>query len=1242
MSTFQELTGGTGPSALRVKKFFEDIRNTFSISAGLLEETYISSNREYPDQSSSESSYSPSTITEQRSAPVPSSNSSSLCKRRSLNLIAVVHLLPTLPAYLRALQLVGNIKVIIFKGAAKDKRPKHMSEMAEWVANDSVFASAVKEVTKSDLKTPENVRKLLSDAADNNTDILIMDIGGYFAHCLEVLCDSGGSYRLLGIVEDTENGHQKYHRALQRLQSTQPNIYSVARSRLKMTEDYNVGKSIVRAADNILRQSLDHRLEDHRVVGVLGFGKIGSSIAMHLRQQHIGTVLVYDVNPEILLRACSFDFVVCTKEEMLQQASFIFCATGNRALTYNDLLNIGMNVKDLIIASCTSADDELDVHERFECNQNKDKSSTEHSFSRYILQRLNGETITITLLCDGNAVNFFHRGVLGESIRSVQAAMIVCALNLQQLSIQNQQIAGINTLTNEEEMRIARLWLQHFSELDVHLITNVSCAHMNFQKTNIEGTIDDLPVDRNSIKEFKKYMNLEEIGSIDPIDFMDSKVKLIITSSSGSGKTAILFSFIQDVRNYYDLIWWFDCSDLLQGALLSLAQEFHVSSVGLSTHELQKAVLEAALSSLAISNILLVIDNVQEFDKEDAFEISANNASDVTNTNSNATRRQFKFHRFLGTLNKILDETPRRQRRCHIVALYTQGSTNQPPLRKPSLSIPKAEESWLYLPLENIVSVEKEKRKINRMLLNHKPQIKDDRMKLINKILSIDTRRLTIQLSVSLLKSNRITDKDLVQLEKAVNESGQDENVDILLHLIQLALKWLEDYNKDIFLCAQVSSLIHSGSISREVFHRIHDILCQVSNTESNNIELSGMDWSSIQENFFQRLKEYCIIRQNFLAPVIYKRTSEHSMPPEYVEVYSMRFSYARELHKPLVVDKTSVAWKCALKLINEGFNYDYYDFNADKGFQHGEQNLVHYLDHATTLIKHTDNWTGDEESASSVGELLCRLGSYYLNERRMYPEATESYFKAQTMFSRIINTSKTNVGETRTSLSISKWSAILMWQICYHFMIDPTMDTHRDFISKIEKTRKELEGYISQDFVGNAKRYQIEATIAISRIRVLIAGNLDVPKDERDQSLMTAKNDLEKIQTKELGARTKSLLWQILGNIYSLLKEYGTAQEYYRNAISLREEMLSSEHVDVARVKYYLAKCLVDSVEAKDHEDYNTKDFKINTLNEAKRLCETAFTIQKTQLPIEHRNIKDCSDLWQLIEKVFKQMEPA
>ena len=340
-------------------------------------------------------------------------------------------------------------------------------------------------------------------------------------------------WKLIGVVEDTENGHQKYNEALQRFGKTHPPVvYSVARSRMKSTEDYNVGKSLVRAADSILRQSLDLRLEEHAVVGVIGFGKIGSSIASHMRQQQIGKVMVYDVNPAILLCAAAQDFVICSKDQLLQEASFVFCATGNKALTFHDLLHVGTKVERLVIASCTSADDELDLSlmDQYEVNP----VAKSNDFGRYCVPRANGKSLDVILLCHGNATNFSRQAVLGEYIRAVQAAMMVCALKLcqsEQTSSSEQQHNEneIRELSAEEEKTIARLWLQNFPKLEVRLITNVWSATTRLGQDDLDDSSDsqtNLPIDRRCVRDVKEKFGLQRSTNTASVDFMDSECKL--------------------------------------------------------------------------------------------------------------------------------------------------------------------------------------------------------------------------------------------------------------------------------------------------------------------------------------------------------------------------------------------------------------------------------------------------------------------------------------------------------------------------------------------------------------------------------------------------------------------------------------------------------------------------------------------------------------------------------------------
>lgn len=164
---------------------------------------------------------------------------------------------------------------------------------------------------------------------------MIIDIGGYFAHSLMDIIAQYGA-RFYGVVEDTENGHQKYEKEIDKYldkHSSEPidriPIMSVARSELKKTEDYNVGKSIVQAADTILRETAHTIIERFKCITVIGFGKIGRSIAEHLRQKNVRHVVIYEKDNIKLFEAVSLGFEIKNKLDALTQSDMIFGATGN-------------------------------------------------------------------------------------------------------------------------------------------------------------------------------------------------------------------------------------------------------------------------------------------------------------------------------------------------------------------------------------------------------------------------------------------------------------------------------------------------------------------------------------------------------------------------------------------------------------------------------------------------------------------------------------------------------------------------------------------------------------------------------------------------------------------------------------------------------------------------------------------------------------------------------------------------
>jgi adenosylhomocysteinase len=131
-------------------------------------------------------------------------------------------------------------------------------------------------------------------------DIVLLDVGGYFAPTLHLVAKTF-SGRLLGVVEDTENGHQRYAA----LDEVPCPVVSVARSPLKECEDHLVGRSIVFSTEALVRSRGD--ILTSREACVIGYGKVGRSIARALHAHDL-RVTVYDTDPVKRVQAMAQGF----------------------------------------------------------------------------------------------------------------------------------------------------------------------------------------------------------------------------------------------------------------------------------------------------------------------------------------------------------------------------------------------------------------------------------------------------------------------------------------------------------------------------------------------------------------------------------------------------------------------------------------------------------------------------------------------------------------------------------------------------------------------------------------------------------------------------------------------------------------------------------------------------------------------------------------------------------------------
>jgi adenosylhomocysteinase len=282
------------------------------------------------------------------------------------------------------------------------------------------------------------------DELTKGEQFAVIDMGGYFSHIAVDLVSRFGK-RLIGVVEDTENGHQKYDAAIaaNRLKDVFP-VISVARSPLKDPEDALVGQAIVFSAEAIMRSRGNILLG--KVVGVIGFGKIGRAIAFALISRG-ARVDVYDSNPILIASALSLGFHASGRSEFLSRVDILFCATGNKSIS---TLDSAYFKSGLHIFCATSSDDELS---NCLCEQISLESYLIAPHSRKIIL-LNKD---VYIHNDGNSINFIHGAVADKFIELVQGE-IIYSLG----SLSSAPRGQISSLPESDKKYIANKWISTY------------------------------------------------------------------------------------------------------------------------------------------------------------------------------------------------------------------------------------------------------------------------------------------------------------------------------------------------------------------------------------------------------------------------------------------------------------------------------------------------------------------------------------------------------------------------------------------------------------------------------------------------------------------------------------------------------------------------------------------------------------------------------------------------------------
>ncbi len=333
------------------------------------------------------------------------------------DIIAVLHLLQDAIPFTRALQKIGNLKIIIPKPRSVNQ------EIFDFLSKKSI--------------TIINKEYIGSKIRDLKQKTVFLDIGGYFSKYTDQLIED--KLNFAGIVEDTENGLQKYKKQ----ELTFP-FLSVAHSPLKDNEDLLVGEAISYSVERILREQ--NIIISGLNLGVLGFGKIGSSVAINFLKKG-ASVSVFDKNNICLIQAVSQGFSISNKDKILSKSKIICLATGNNSLTDDDF---GKIKNGAFIFSVTSSDDEFD------------KNYLEENFKKKLVApyivKYSREEQYFYLLNDGETINFVHGSTVGDFILLVHAELLLSAYKLLKSEIK----IGEQKLTSKERDRIAKVWIDVF------------------------------------------------------------------------------------------------------------------------------------------------------------------------------------------------------------------------------------------------------------------------------------------------------------------------------------------------------------------------------------------------------------------------------------------------------------------------------------------------------------------------------------------------------------------------------------------------------------------------------------------------------------------------------------------------------------------------------------------------------------------------------------------------------------
>jgi adenosylhomocysteinase len=346
--------------------------------------------------------------------------------------VLITHVLPTAERYIQLVNQIFPVKLVIA-----------IPYSAHTASIENLIASGIP------CHLPDSVDdifltsgKLIDEILTyNSTPLLVQEVGGYLAGCTHLLTKHP---HFKGIVEDTNNGHWRYHEA----GAHACPILSMAQSPLKGIEDTVIGDAVVFSIERIFREEFNAILQGCSC-GVIGYGKIGTSTATALKGRKCH-VEVYDIDPCKNIRARYEGRIITPLHLMLSTCNLIVGCTGKTSIKETDIPHIKHNS---VLVSASAKDEEFDL-EAFE------RVCTLEKINPIVWKYTKPNGNYFYVLNQGTPVNFRDRSVLGSILDLIYSELYVSML---EIAVGNPR-KGIQHTPGHIHTTVAKTWLQIYEE----------------------------------------------------------------------------------------------------------------------------------------------------------------------------------------------------------------------------------------------------------------------------------------------------------------------------------------------------------------------------------------------------------------------------------------------------------------------------------------------------------------------------------------------------------------------------------------------------------------------------------------------------------------------------------------------------------------------------------------------------------------------------------------------------------